>query len=1353
MSPYTRLRFIGILFILLLMTSYITAQDEGTPEVTEEPVIVEETPAPEMTEESPVAEPTVTPPPTPTEVSPDITEEPLPPAPEETEAPEQTTEPEIPAPEVVSAPPVFEIASSLSVEAGQSLSIPFAIYDEQGAVVIVQMVSAAGATTTLEITAPAQASPPYITTGTITYTAVAAFSGTDVLTLTAIDGAGTAAVATIQIEVQPAPVSEATEEATPEAAAEATQEATPEVTPETTPEASPMVERIISYDPAASEESIQALLAALRATEISRIPQIGAMKVLVPEVLAGAPRAMAALQSDQAAVAAGLITIEENIVYQLDAQSGLFNPNDPEFNNGNNQWPLRNFEGSINGQDAWLRSRRDGAGVRVAVLDSGVDLQHPDLVGQIDVVRGWDFFNDDNDPDDDDDPPSGVGGHGTHIAGIIAAKTNNSLYMAGLAYKARIIPVKVCGTDENCPAYEVAAGIVHAVDKGAHIINLSLSGPTISTTMRGAVQYAIARNVTVIAPAGNTGGTALQYPASFPGVISVASHDRDGNTAPSSTQNSSVDLSGPGVNVYSLARLEEGGSAMWSGTSTASAYVTGAAALLYADNIARTPAAIREALICTALDKDAPGEDNAYGFGIAKADMAFAWRAVSSTNCAVPLPNDQFANAMLIRKAPFSVEQQIYERSVTADANDPTDCGASTQTLWYKFIPPANGRYQISSFGTEYNNRLTVYQGVPGAFVLQGSCDTGDVEIESIYYSFEGDSYVSLDMKKGQIYYIILANTGGAVNNQKARLDIRPTLSANGPYDDNHKAIYYYGESWARISVAGSKVTETSTNRQPAVFTFQGTKFDLYRVVGPGERGSIEVWINNQRFDFNTSASGIQNLSNNASELAIATQEINVPNPFYGKQNTVIIRRAETGPSGPIAIDRIVIYNAEFKPFTGKIDDRDSRIDFGNAFWDENWAHPSMFKGTGARTNREGAAVRAVVRGSTIVIYRNIGPNYSVPGGLTTDFGSMEIWVDGVIWGTVNNNHPTYQYSVPLAITNLTPTTHLLRIVNTENKELQIDAIEGLMTTAFAPNTLNSPGDRRALKSGLWWDEPVTISRGKRAYINSSPTARLDFNFTGNAFCLRFMRRGDGGTVHIYVDDMNTPHERLSTHTDEDRWANHFWPPDTLEDGSGIQQYCTGAAFVEGVHHVRLLFPSGSPVWLTGLHFGRFGVLTVKDGLVQENDRRLPTTASLYNTFEKAEAMAALWQRIRVKFEGGAKAQGGYLKRATIDPSASDDPVIRFYMHGTGFIIYTTRGPDAGLMRVQVCEHTDPEDCDPAIMTLVIDLSLTTPNTPNRARPLAYAVNGLEPGVYLIRIFAEGAAGKYVDFDGVRVLP
>lgn len=1310
MLSHTRPRFITILIVLLLTASFmvVTAQEdtaaEMTPEVTEEPTPLVGQPDPEITEEPPaVTTETVT------EQPPANGEQP---APEEADTPEQTVEPlpPPPAPQVPSAPPVFDIASGYSVEAGQSVSILFAVYDEQGAVVITQVVSAAGAQTALAIAAPVQDSPPFVTTGTITYTA-AAESGTDTLTVTAVDGAGTSATAVVLIEVL------------------ASAEAAEEVTPEATDESVPTVERIISYDPAAPEAAIQAMLQALEAAEVSRIPQIGAMKVLVPNTLASEAQALAAVLGDQAAVAAGLMAFEENYIYDLAG----FTPNDPGF--VSDQWALKPGVGGMyvhnpSWDGAWDIAKQDGAGVLVAVLDTGVDLQHPDLAGQIDTAKGWDFINDDNDPDDDHTG----GGHGTHVAGIIAARTNNGLYMAGIAYRSKIIPVKVCAASTGCPTYEIAAGIVHAVDRGAHIINMSLGGTTVSTTVQGAVQYALSRNVTVIAAAGNS-GTAYQYPASYPGVISVASHDINGNISVVSTQNDRVTVSAPGVSVYSLGRLEQGATFFWTGTSTATANVSGVAALIYGDNVARTPARIREALICSAIDGGAVGYDNAFGNGMVQADWAMNW-LYNSAGCKITQPNDLFQNATLVNKVPFTAIQPVHTRSVTADSSDPTDCYPPNQTLWYRFVPPADGYYQITSYGTSYNTVLAIYQGVPGNFVRYGCAGAG----------FDPGAYVSLDMKKGQSYYIVLMTYSGTpVNDQVARLDIRAAVpTANRDYQENAPNIAYTG-NWAQVNTTGAsggRVMQTDSNNAYATFTFRGAYFELARVVGPTQ-GSMEIWVNNTL---------VTTLNNRAALQAVSPVFIFPTTSVNGQLQTVTIRRQAAGLPGSIAIDRIRPVDLTLTTVAAKADDRETAKFLYTPLG--NWtAQPSIgaFKNTIMRTTALNTSVEARVRGSAVIIYRNTGPG----------FGSMNIFVDNLFWGTVSNVSANSALSVPFAITNLTQTEHVIRVQNNASSILEFDAIEGFNQAPLAVNLIFDLGVKNAVRSGEWSvnNTPSAFNKLKKTWVTSSTNARLDFNFTGDGFCFTFMRRTDGGTVVVYVDNMTTPYAQISTNVSPGFWPGYFWPADTLETGTNpkvptlIQEYCTGAAFADGVHQVRLTFPSGFPVELDYLNGGRTGLILPSSGLVQENDFRIYHSDWVYRLNSMKERQKQLWKRVPMKSAGGAAAQGGYVKRVSFNPPPSDVAAVRFYFSGTGFIIYTTSGPQAGGITVNVCEPA--QSCSGATIILngVNQGSFINLNTANRARPFAYAVTGLPPGIYEVVIVASGAPGQYVDFDGVRVFP
>lgn len=225
------------------------------------------------------------------------------------------------------------------------------------------------------------------------------------------------------------------------------------------------------------------------------------------------------------------------------------------------QWALARFQNLLDGSG--------GEGVLVAVLDTGIDGQHEDLKGK--VVASVNFS----------DSPTALdrSGHGTHVAGIIAAITNNGVGIAGAAPSARLLNVKVADDDGMVWASAVAKGIVWAVDNGARVINLSLAIPGSVPTLEEAVDYAWSRGAVLVAAAGNAGDSAPTYPASLPHVISVAAVDINGKLWDKSNYGDWVCVYGPGVDIYSTLPGNEYG--YKSGTSMATAFVSAVAAHLY----------------------------------------------------------------------------------------------------------------------------------------------------------------------------------------------------------------------------------------------------------------------------------------------------------------------------------------------------------------------------------------------------------------------------------------------------------------------------------------------------------------------------------------------------------------------------------------------------------------------------------------------------------------------------------------------------------------------------------------------------------------------------------------------------
>lgn len=285
-------------------------------------------------------------------------------------------------------------------------------------------------------------------------------------------------------------------------------------------------------------------------------------------------------------------------------------PNDPE---RPKQWALQSS--ILNMYNAWdLSTGSTSANKSIAVLDTGVDLDHPDLNGKLLTGRGWDFVNNDSIPQDDH-------GHGSHVSGIAAAETNNLTGIAGVAWQNKIIPVKVCNSLGSCTVWDVSQGMVHAVLQQATVINLSLAFPQPSMVVRAAADFAWRGDVVVVAAAGNSGSFDAFYPAAFDSVVSVASTNMSDSQSSFSTYHNTVEISAPGGtggtpdadDIYSA--NNSGGYMYLMGTSMAAPQVAGAVAL-YRSRFSGAPAArVRACLRESGDEKGAPNWDADYGWG------------------------------------------------------------------------------------------------------------------------------------------------------------------------------------------------------------------------------------------------------------------------------------------------------------------------------------------------------------------------------------------------------------------------------------------------------------------------------------------------------------------------------------------------------------------------------------------------------------------------------------------------------------------------------------------------------------------------------------------------------------------
>ncbi|MFO0678820.1 MAG: S8 family peptidase [Polyangiaceae bacterium] len=344
-------------------------------------------------------------------------------------------------------------------------------------------------------------------------------------------------------------------------------------------------------------------------------------------VFSGAERIERAVVASPSAVASLLARLRgDRRVEHAEPMAMLgayFVPDDPLY--ATKQWHLTR----VGAETAW--NFGCGQGVTVAVIDTGVAcydkgpfMRGTDLGGTR-CVPGYNFVDDSEDAYDDQ-------GHGTHVAGTIAQTTHNAKGVAGLAYCARLMPVKVLTKSGWGTVADVAEGVRFAADHGADVINLSLGSPVASSVLEDAIRHALDKGVTVVAAAGNT-GRGVGYPAAYPDVLAVSATDANDKIAWFSSRGREVSLAAPGVSVTQQTVCDGGKNkcelfGTFQGTSMAAPHVAGVAAMVVGMGVTgRT--AVRDVLLGTARPKEGA---ELYGAGIVDASTAVLhvfWRKLA----------------------------------------------------------------------------------------------------------------------------------------------------------------------------------------------------------------------------------------------------------------------------------------------------------------------------------------------------------------------------------------------------------------------------------------------------------------------------------------------------------------------------------------------------------------------------------------------------------------------------------------------------------------------------------------------------------------------------------------------------
>ncbi|MFX1252361.1 MAG: S8 family serine peptidase [Promethearchaeota archaeon] len=381
-------------------------------------------------------------------------------------------------------------------------------------------------------------------------------------------------------------------------------------------------------------------------------------------------------------------------------------PNDPD-------WSLQYGPQIIQANLAWDIQMGDPASILVAVIDTGIDYTHPDLVDQY-VPLGYDWVFGDDDPMDDHS-------HGTHCAGIIGATINNSLGIAGVA-NVSIMAEKVFDSSGWGYDYDAADAIVHATNMGATVLSNSYGFPEPSTALEDAVAYAYANDVVIVVSAGNDEQLVSRYPASYPETITVSATDSYDDPAWFTNYGPLIDVAAPGVQVWST--IPMGSYGYMDGTSMSCPHVAGICALIRAEFPFWSNEFVRAHLRNSADDLGPPGRDDYYGYGRVNAYQAVQpppeheLIAYLDAPTVSPVGNSRDLNVKVGNWGQYEewdVILQLWIDDVMVDSRAyPSLLVGTTETFIYTWTPSIEGMYNITAYAlpvpgesNQYNNNYT----------------------------------------------------------------------------------------------------------------------------------------------------------------------------------------------------------------------------------------------------------------------------------------------------------------------------------------------------------------------------------------------------------------------------------------------------------------------------------------------------------------------------------------------------------------------------------------------------------------------------------------------------------------------
>lgn len=367
----------------------------------------------------------------------------------------------------------------------------------------------------------------------------------------------------------------------------------------------------------ALEQSVQSLGGEI----VDEIPELSAVKLRVRS--GNVQAAASTVQS-----VSGVQYTERNHIAQM-----LFEPNDDDFDK---QWGLKKIEAPR----AW-DEETGSDDIGIAVADSGLDYTHPELAENYDHSGGFDAIYEDNDPyptrdglESDDGAP-----HGSHVAGIVGAETDNDKGVAGIA-QVSVTGVRVLNDEGRGSYWSISKGIVHAAEADdVKIINLSLGGGKSGKVLESAVEFAVSAGKLVVAAAGNTGERGVLYPARYDGAIAVSATNRDDDLASFSSYGPEVELAAPGRDILSTLPTNDYGP--MSGTSMAAPHVAGVAGLVWSAAPDLSSEQVREILCDSTKDLGSSGRDEKFGCGRINAYKAVQAAKGEEADRPGPEPSEQ----------------------------------------------------------------------------------------------------------------------------------------------------------------------------------------------------------------------------------------------------------------------------------------------------------------------------------------------------------------------------------------------------------------------------------------------------------------------------------------------------------------------------------------------------------------------------------------------------------------------------------------------------------------------------------------------------------------------------------------